>query len=260
MVRRSPGTRTRSRGRGRRRCSMSGWVTCGRSKGLRRSTIRSYALAISAFCRYLTDPAYGWAAECQVRFGTHPVQVCHEWNTAVHVQQAEGDPLKRAFTVDELQAFFDHADEQVRRVRGGGPQGLAAGVPGRGAVQGRLRVRAAPHRGPDARPGRLGHQPARRRVRRVRLVPGAVRQGQPGITAQAAQRADRLAVAARGAGAVDRGGPPAVRRGGGLAGVVALRARAAGRGQRAEQAVRPSPGTRSAWPPGWTSTRCAAPM
>ena len=121
--------------------------------GLRRSTIRNYALAVSAFCRYLTDPAYGWAEQCQMRFGTHPVQVCHEWNTAVHVQQAEGDPVKRAFTVDELQAFFDHADEQVRRVRGRGPQGLAAGVQGRGPVQGRLRVRAAPHRGADARPG-----------------------------------------------------------------------------------------------------------
>jgi hypothetical protein len=32
--------------------------------------------------------------------------VVHEWNTAVHVQQAEGDPIKRAFTLDELQAFF----------------------------------------------------------------------------------------------------------------------------------------------------------
>ena len=91
--------------------------------GLRRSTIRNYALSVSAFCRYLTDPAYGWAQECQERFGTHPVQVCHEWNTAVHVQQAEGDPVKRAFTLDELQAFFDHADEQVRLVRGRGRKG-----------------------------------------------------------------------------------------------------------------------------------------
>jgi hypothetical protein len=43
--------------------------------------------------------------------------------TAVHVQQAEGDPAKRAFTVDELQAFSGHADEQVRRVRGRGRKG-----------------------------------------------------------------------------------------------------------------------------------------
>jgi integrase/recombinase XerC len=51
------------------------------------------------------------------------VQVFHEWNTAVHVQEAEGDPAKRAFTVDELQAFFDHADGQVRQVRGRGRKG-----------------------------------------------------------------------------------------------------------------------------------------
>jgi hypothetical protein len=38
------------------------------------------------------------AATCQDRFGTHPVQVVHEWNTAVHVQDNEADPKKRAFT------------------------------------------------------------------------------------------------------------------------------------------------------------------
>ena len=36
----------------------------------------------------------------------------------MHVQQNEADPGKRAFTRDELQAFFDHADEQVVRIRG----------------------------------------------------------------------------------------------------------------------------------------------
>jgi site-specific recombinase XerD len=51
------------------------------------------------------------------------VQVCHEWNTAIHVQQAEGDPVKRAFTVTELQAFFDYADAQVARSRGRGCKG-----------------------------------------------------------------------------------------------------------------------------------------
>ncbi len=35
--------------------------------GLRRSTIRSYALTVAAFCRYATDPAYGWAGECETR-------------------------------------------------------------------------------------------------------------------------------------------------------------------------------------------------
>lgn len=92
-------------------------------RGLRRSTIRSYALDVSLFCRYVTDPAYGWAGECQARFGTYPVQVAHEWNTAVHVQAAEGDPGKRVFTVTEMQAFFDHADTQVGYVRSHGRKG-----------------------------------------------------------------------------------------------------------------------------------------
>jgi hypothetical protein len=35
--------------------------------------------------------------------------VVHEWNTAVHVQDAEGDPAKRAFTSDELQALSGKA-------------------------------------------------------------------------------------------------------------------------------------------------------
>ena len=92
-------------------------------RGLRRSTIRGRAEEVAAFCRYLTDPAYGWAEQCQARFGTHPVQVAHEWNTATHVQEAEGDPRKRAFTVAELQAFFDYADDQAVRV----PAGTARG-------------------------------------------------------------------------------------------------------------------------------------
>jgi hypothetical protein len=60
------------------------------------------------------------------RFGTHPVQVCHEWNTAVHVQEAESDPAKRAFTIDELQDLFDYADEQVLHIREEGRKGWAA--------------------------------------------------------------------------------------------------------------------------------------
>ena len=92
-------------------------------RGLRRSTVRSYGSSVSAFCRYVTDPAYGWAEECLDRFGTHPVQVVHEWNAAVHVTENDSDPRKRAFSLDELQALFDHADGQVARVRGRGRKG-----------------------------------------------------------------------------------------------------------------------------------------
>jgi integrase/recombinase XerC len=92
-------------------------------RGLRRSTIRNHALTVGLFCGYLTDPAYEWARECEARFGTHPIQVCHEWNTAVHVQDAEADPIKRALTLDELQVFFDHADAQVALARDAGHKG-----------------------------------------------------------------------------------------------------------------------------------------
>lgn len=90
---------------------------------LKRSTLRNYQNSISLFCAYLIDPAYQWAVECEQRFGTHPVQVIHEWNTAVHIQEAESDAGKRAFTRDELQAFFDHADAQIGEVRGHGRKG-----------------------------------------------------------------------------------------------------------------------------------------
>ncbi|MGW6602201.1 tyrosine-type recombinase/integrase [Streptomyces sp. NPDC055036] len=92
-------------------------------RGLKRSTLRNYQGAIRTFCSYLTDPAYGWAESCEQRFGTHPVQVVHEWNTAVHVEEAEADSGKRAFTRDEIQALFDYADDQVGRVRGRGRKG-----------------------------------------------------------------------------------------------------------------------------------------
>src|SRR5919109_4497964 len=92
---------------------------------LKHTTVRGYQEAVRSFCGFITDPAYGWAAECETRFGTHPIQVVHEWNTAVHVQDNESDPAKRAFTHDELQAFFDHADEQVVRIRDRGRKGWA---------------------------------------------------------------------------------------------------------------------------------------
>jgi hypothetical protein len=45
-----------------------------------------------------------------------PSSAPNEWNTAAHVQDNEGRPAKRAFTVEELQAFFDFADEQAVKV------------------------------------------------------------------------------------------------------------------------------------------------
>jgi integrase/recombinase XerC len=92
-------------------------------RDLKRSTIRSYSEAVRAFCHFATDPLYGWAETCEERFGTHPVQVVHEWNTAVHVQDNESDAKKRAFTKAELHAFFEHCDNEVARIRALGRKG-----------------------------------------------------------------------------------------------------------------------------------------
>lgn len=64
-------------------------------------------------CSYASHPDYGWDRVCEQRFGSHPAQVLFEWNTAAHVQDNEQSPAKRAFTKNELQDFFDHADDKV---------------------------------------------------------------------------------------------------------------------------------------------------
>lgn len=43
--------------------------------------------------------------------------------TAVHVQANESGPSKRAFTLGELEAFFDYADGQVEAIRSAGRKG-----------------------------------------------------------------------------------------------------------------------------------------
>ncbi|MFI6959866.1 hypothetical protein ACIBJI_41190 [Nocardia sp. NPDC050408] len=75
------------------------------------------------FCDYLTDPAYGWPDECLHYFGTHPIQICTEWNTGRHVQEAWGRPGKRALTHEELQALFDYVDDRAEAVQPSGRKG-----------------------------------------------------------------------------------------------------------------------------------------
>ncbi len=78
------------------------------------------------FGAFVTDPRYGWAEECEARFGTHPVQICHEWNTAVHAVEFEGRPGRRALGLSETQALFDHADSQVGLIVSRGRKGSLA--------------------------------------------------------------------------------------------------------------------------------------
>lgn len=173
------------------------WCTDLRTvRRLRRSTLRSYQVAVRLFCQYLTDPAYDWPQQCQRRFGTHPVQVVHEWNAAVHAQQAEADPSKRAFTVEELQAFFDHADAQVARIRVAGRKGWLPAF--RDAVLFKVAYAYGLRRNETCilDGGRLRPQPLRGGVRRVRRLLCAIWQGHHGLGAQASQRADGLGLGA----------------------------------------------------------------
>ena len=80
------------------------------------STVRTYQATVRLFLEYVCDPLYGWAVECETRFGSHPVQICHEWNTAVHRAESESMPKRRSLTRVELQALFDAADESVDEI------------------------------------------------------------------------------------------------------------------------------------------------
>jgi integrase/recombinase XerC len=69
------------------------WSTDLRAvRGLAQSTVRAYQLAIRAFLTYACDPLYGWDLECERWFGTHPVQIATEANSAAHVVDVEGRP------------------------------------------------------------------------------------------------------------------------------------------------------------------------
>ncbi|MFF5038065.1 tyrosine-type recombinase/integrase [Nocardia salmonicida] len=87
-------------------------AAAGRKK---KSTLRNYQGAVRDFCTYMTSPHYGWSQECEARFGTHPVQICHEWNTVAHLVDYEGDPDRRPLTRTELQRLLDYADDRVER-------------------------------------------------------------------------------------------------------------------------------------------------
>lgn len=91
-----------------------------------KSTLRTYHGGLRLFCDYLVDPRYGWAERCLDLFGTHPVQVCHEWNTLPHVIDQEARPGVRPLTREEIQRLFDHADDQVELARRSGRKGWLA--------------------------------------------------------------------------------------------------------------------------------------
>lgn len=102
------------------------WTSSLVGEGLAHSTIRGYQESVALFVGYLCDGRYGWAGICEERFGTHPTQVFHEWNTAVHRSDVEARPDRRPLSREELQAFFDHADGEVDRIAARGRKGWLA--------------------------------------------------------------------------------------------------------------------------------------
>ncbi len=75
----------------------------------RASTLRNYQSRIRTFLDYLTDARYPWAAVCERQFGCRPVQPFDERNLIVHVDDWEGDPGRRALTVDECRRSLTSA-------------------------------------------------------------------------------------------------------------------------------------------------------
>ena len=89
------------------------------------STLRSYQVDLRLFTEYVIDSRYGWVAACEKAFGpgVHPVAVFHEWNSVSHLDAYEGQPEARPFSREELQAFFDYADDQVELSTSSGHKG-----------------------------------------------------------------------------------------------------------------------------------------
>ncbi|HUG86867.1 MAG TPA: tyrosine-type recombinase/integrase [Euzebya sp.] len=102
---------------------LEGWVA---GNAWAHSTVRSYQGAIGCFLAYAIDPRNGWVAECQQRVGAVPRQICHEWNTAVHVADYEGRPGRRPLSRSELQRLFDTIDDAVGAAAGSGRKGWLA--------------------------------------------------------------------------------------------------------------------------------------
>jgi hypothetical protein len=81
-------------------------VTLISESRLASSTVRGYQTGVRLFSEYLTDARYGWGRVCRQEFGTHPVPICHEWNTTAHLSEYKGRPEARPFTRAEVQASW----------------------------------------------------------------------------------------------------------------------------------------------------------
>ena len=92
-------------------------------KNLAHTTVRAYQTDVKLFLDYATDPGYDWNEHCGRLFGTVFSQVITEFNRARHVQANDARPVKRPFTLEELQQFFDLADLEPERILRSGRKG-----------------------------------------------------------------------------------------------------------------------------------------
>jgi len=87
------------------------------------STLLAYQNALRLFLGYLDRPGLRMGPGMHGSVRHPPVQVCHEWNTATHVQEASSRARKRPLTRDELQDLFDYANDLVDHARKLGRKG-----------------------------------------------------------------------------------------------------------------------------------------
>jgi site-specific recombinase XerD len=85
-------------------------------KNLAHETSRAYQSDLFLFCAYATNESYEWNEICGRMFHTSMSQIITDLNRARHTQVETMGPEKRAFDIDELQDFFDLADDEVERI------------------------------------------------------------------------------------------------------------------------------------------------
>ena len=177
------------------------------------STIRSYSEAVRAFCHFVDRPALR-VDRRPARSGSAPTRSrsCTSGTPRCTSRTTRRDPKKRAFTKAELHAFFDHCDDEVARIRAFGRKGWLPAF--RDATLFKTAyaygLRRNETRMLDA--ADFGRNPHGAEFGEYGRVPRPVRQGQEGLAAQAAQRADCVAVDPRHPRRVVHRGPPAARR------------------------------------------------
>jgi integrase len=85
-------------------------------RGLTVATIRAYQSDVLLFCAYATSDDYPWNETCGRTFGMSMSQVITDQNKSRHRTDSPSSLEKRSFEIDEIQEFFDFADDEVERV------------------------------------------------------------------------------------------------------------------------------------------------